>query len=589
MKSMRNCKFYIAAIASGIFIFFGCTKVLDITPDGRITINEVFNDELLASAYLNTVYGDMQHYGTAYDYWTMLEGKTDNSHDNDNPGDQGRSGSRWYNGELRPNWNPLDIQAITGANPATNGLYYPKSWKAIRETNIFLNNIDKTTFTNPDVKARLIAEAKTLRAFFYLELIKMYGGMPIVDKPFTEDFKFEELPRNTFAECADFIAKDCADAIAEPKFPWRIATEPERGRLTKAVAYAIRSEALLYAASPLWNPTGDNTRWTKAADGSLDAITDLGGAGYQLFPDYEKYFIGRSDLSSSPSDRETIYEIKTYSTFDFSGLMFQEQAIVSLLGGEKTGCSPSQELVDAYEMADGSVPITGYQDEDHLIPIINPASGYDDQNPYVNRDPRFYATVWYNNAYYGKIGGNDIYIESYLGGRDGISDIMQRSGNGYYLRKYKDPNQLTIESGSSLYKRFRFTEMYLNYAEAANEANGPTPEVYNAINKIRSRAGMPDLPAGLSKDDMRKRIHNERRVEMAFEETRFYDVRRWKIIGQTDRLTTGMQWTMTGPNQFTGERIVVDRRKTYTDNYLIIPIPEKEINIMKAWQQNPGW
>ncbi len=562
---------------------------LDIMPDGRITLDQVFSDEMMASEYVNTIYANLNHYGTAYDYWTMLAGYSDEAHDNDFPQDMGRAPSRWYNGELRPNWNPMDIPGSVGSNdPASNGNYYRKAWQGIRQTNIFLANIEKTEYANPNTKSRLIAEVKTLRAFFYLELIKMYGGMPVVDKPFTEDFNFETLPRQSFKECVDFIKLNCDEAIAEVNFPWRIATEPERGRFTKAVAHVVRSQALLFSASPLWNAEGEESRWAVAADHSKQSLEALTGAGYQLYPEYEAYFYGRSDLSPNPGDKETIYEIKPYRAHEFSHLMFRMHAIPTL-GGDKAGCSPSQELVDAYDMANGEIPIPGYQDEDHLQPVINTASGYDEAHPYLNRDPRFYATVWYNNAYYGEINGQPYRIQSYLGGADGISNIMQRTRNGYYLRKFRNPAQLDPNTGTALFKKYRLGEIYLNYAEAANEAYGPTPEVYNAVNTVRERVGMPHLPQGLSKEQMRERIRRERRVELAFEEHRIWDVRRWKILSETDKLTTGIEWTKVGEDQFTGKRIVAGRRKSWTDNHLIIPIPLSELILMPMWEQNPGW
>lgn len=561
---------------------------LDIMPDGRLTLEQVFADEMMASEYLNTIYDNINPYGTAYDYFTMLAGFSDEAHDNDFPQDMGRGPSRWYNGELRPNWNPLDIQFSTGSNnPESNGNYYRKNWMGIRQTNIFLENIRNTPYANPQIKARLIAEAKVLRAFFYWELIKMYGGMPVVDKTFTEDFRFESLHRQSFGECVAFIQQNCDEAIQEQYFPYRITTEPERGRFTKAVAHAIRSQALLFAASPLWNREADNARWIAAAEATKNSLDALNANNYILYPDYESYFYGRTDISVNPSDKETMLEIKPYRAHEFSHLMFRMHAIPTL-GGDKAGVSPSQELVDTYDMANGEPAILGYYDEDHLYPIINTVSGYDESNPYKDRDPRFYATVWYNNAYYGEINGQPYYIQSYLGGADGISNLMQRTGNGYYLRKFRDPKQLDPNTGTARFKKYRLGELYLNYAEAANEAYGPTPEVYAAIEAIRRRAGMPALPDGLSQEEMRERIQRERRVELAFEESRFWDVRRWKILDKTDKLTTGMEWTKAG-NGFTGRRIVVGRRKSWADNYLIFPIPLSELTLMPLWEQNPGW
>ncbi len=572
------------------FAAASCNKdPLDIMPDGRITLDEIFSDEMMASEYLNTVYDNINPYGTAYDYFTMLAGYSDEAHDNDFPNDMLRAPARWYNGELRPNWNPMDIPGSVGNNdPAVNGNYYRKNWTGIRQANVFLANIERTTYANPNTKRRLIAEAKVLRAFFYLELIKMYGGMPVVDRPFTEAFKFETLPRQSFQDCVDFIKQNCDEAIAETQFPVRITTEPERGRFTKAVAHSIRSQALLFAASPLWNPEEDGAKWAVAAENAKASLAALLQENYSLHPDYESYFYGRTDISISPSDKETIYEIKPYRAHEFSHLMFRMHAIPTI-GGDKAGCSPSQELVDTYDMANGEPAILGYRDEDHLQPIVNPNSGYDDRQPYKGRDPRFYATVWYNDAYYGEINDQPYHIQSFVGGADGISNIMQRTKNGYYLRKFRDPEQRDPNTGSARFKKYRLGEIYLNLAEASNEAYGPTEEVYEAVNAIRARANMPVLPAGLSKEDMRNRIRRERTVELAFEEHRIWDVRRWKILHLTDKLTTGMEWTKTGEGQFTGKRIIAGRRKSWTDNHLVIPIPLSELILMPLWEQNPGW
>ncbi|GAB3427366.1 RagB/SusD family nutrient uptake outer membrane protein [Niabella aquatica] len=542
----------------------------------------------MAAEYLNTIYDNINPYGTAYDFWTMLAGFSDEAHDNSFPEAMGSGPGRWYNGELRPDWNPLDIPGIVGSNdPSQNGNYYKKYWAAVRQTNIFLEGIQKTVFSDPALKARLIAEAKTLRAFFYLELIKMFGGMPVVDKPFGDDYKFADLPRQSFNECAAFIKKNCDEAIAEEKFPYRITNEPDRGRFTKAIAHAIRSQALLFAASPLWNTDGDANFWIESAKASKASLNDLLANNYKLFPDYESYFFGRTDLSVNPSDKETIFEIKPYRAHEFSYLMYRMHAVPSV-GGDKAGASPSQELVDSYDMKNGEQPILGYSDEDHLNPVINPAAGYDDNDPYKNRDPRFYATVWYNNAYYGIVNGQAHYVQSYIGGADGISSIQQRTHNGYYLRKFRNPQQRDPNAGTARFKKYRLAEIYLNYAEAANEAYGPIGDVYQAVNVIRERAGMPPFPAGLSKDQMRERIKKERQVELAFEEFRFWDVRRWKILDKTDKLTTGMLWTKTG-NNFTVKRVVVGRRKSWTNNHLIFPIPTSELSMMPLWQQNPGW
>ena len=241
-------------------------------------------------------------------------------------------------------------------------------------------------------------------------------------------------------------------------------------------------------------------------------------------------------------------------------------------------------------MKDGTVPILGYEDAAHTRPKINPASGYDDQKPYENRDPRFYATVWYNGAHFGKVKDKDVYIESYVGGRHGIDFLKQRTPTGYYVRKYVDPAMRSPADAKTLWRIYRLAELYLDVAEAENEANGPTAEAYDAANATRRRAGMPDLPTGLTKDEFRERIRRERRVEMALEENRFYDLRRWGILEANSRLKTAMRWTKANDGTLSNVRVqAVDCHATADPKYYTLPIPRNEILRMPLVKQNSGW
>jgi hypothetical protein len=567
-----------------LFFALGCKKnPLDITPDGRTTLKDIFNDPALTEGYLNTAYTNLQLHGTNYHYWTMLAGICDEAHDADYPS-QSFPVTNFLSGQLTPSSNPLDAGSTGNDNN-----FYIKNWAGIRQTNIFLENAVNTPGLNE--KPRLLAEAKVLRAYYYFLLIEMYGNLPVITKQFEDLSDFEGLERNSFDENVRQIVKDCDEAIAEPGFPMRITNEPDRGRFTKSMAYVIKANALLFNASPLWNPENDSKKWQEASDAAKKAITDLtAGDNFKLNGNYETYFFGQSDLNANPTDKETIYEIKGFKeTYRFAQLLYLMHSIPEL-GASRAGDCPTQELVDAYDMKNGQQPVLGYSDDQHLHPIINTASGYDEKNPYVNRDPRFYYTVYYNNELFGApIKGSDYYIQAYLGGADGISPLRTRTKTGYYLRKYKDPKVQTADAGSAKYKVMRLAELYLDYAEAENEVNGPTKTVYDAIGMIRSRVGMPNVEEGLTKDQMRLRIRKERMVELSFEEHRMWDVRRWKIIGQTDKLTTGMEWTKLPDGTFTGRRIVSATRNAWQDKYLLFPIPLGEISKMPAFKQNPGW
>ncbi|RQP19964.1 MAG: RagB/SusD family nutrient uptake outer membrane protein [Parapedobacter sp.] len=521
--------------------FLACTTdPLDITPDGRMSIDDVFASEIQAEAYLNTVYLSIPTYFVHYSGWSWLAGLTDEARDSET-GNQPSMASSWVIGSLTPSYNPM-------AQPGSSGRgqdRYTTFWQGIRDANVFLSYIDGVSYANDEKKQRQISEAKLLRAFFYFELIKQFGPMPIVTEPFTPTFDYTQLTRPSFQQCINFIVDECDQVIASPDLPIRITIGNERGRFSKAVAFILKSQSLLYNASPLWNPENSIEKWSAAASAAkegLDAL--LAGGQYRLADDYGDYFLNASDINVSPRDRETIFEIKD------GDIPLTTTGLPSKVGSWMIGSVPSQELVDSYDMQSTGMPaILGYEDADHLIPIVNNDSGYDEANPYVDRDPRFYATVWYNGAAYDNINGKVHTVETFVGGADQLIKSAPNRINthtGYYLRKFIDPSLAINQMSAAKFKKYRLAELYLNFAEAENEVNGPTNEVYEAINAIRNRADMPDLPAALDRETMRNRIRRERRVEMVWEEHRFWDVRRWKILDQTDKLVTGMEIRQTG-------------------------------------------
>jgi len=590
LKNIQNMKKIIVILALTVMAGSCKKNPLDITPDGRLTINGVFNNEIQTGAFLNSAYAYIPGYLATYHYYGFMSPLSDESQDSDvgNEVDGGVAGL-WIVGALSPNTNPI---ARASAETVNND-HYSSFWTGIRYANVFLQNIDNANVSDLVSKSRFKAEAQMLRAFYYWELIKELGSFPVVDKPFDPGFDYKSLTRPSFQADIDFIVRDCDSAIANPDLPIRITQAVDRGRFSKAVAYAIKSQALLYNASPLWNPSNDPAKWVAAAKASKDALTALTGNGYALAANYESYFLSQADLVTSPSDKETIYERP-------GGLPATARAnnsITAKTGSLRAGTCPSQELVDSYDMqATGQPAITGYMDNDHLIPIINVASGYKETDPYTGRDPRFYATVWYNNALYDNIAGaGKLYpLQIYTGGADQLIKTPPNKRNthtGYYLRKFIDSKQANTLAQTAGWKKYRLAEIYLNYAEAENEASGPIPEVYAAINTIRSRAVMPNLPTGLSKDEMRERIHRERRVELAIEEHRFWDVRRWKILDQTDKLVTGMEIIKNTNGTFTYNRFVTERRNAWQDKFRIFPIPIGDASKIPDFglNQNPGW
>lgn len=572
-------------IYSMVLCVAACTDIPEY-PDGRYTYEEIFGNNKKTAAYLNSCYNYLRSYGMSYGGSTFLAAFTDESHDaNDVLAGAGKS---WFEGNVTPYSNPIDGSAWTH--------YY----EAIRRCNVFLANIDQAKVYYEDDRESWKAQAYALRAFYYFELIKCYGGVPITTAEYSVDFDYSTIRRASFGECVKQILADCDKALEAPdeSFSWRSGTsEAERCTFHKGIVHAIKSQAALFAASPLWN---DGTiTWEDAARITQEAVDACEKNGYELFVSkpkpsdghnaYDTYFYTRSDVERT-KDKETIFEIRSQLSVSYDhGLPITE-------GSVRAGISPSQELVDCYETIDGEIPVLGYRDADHLVPILNPkAVSYNDADPYKNRDPRLIASIYYNGAPY-ILGENQVWIYEGSACFNSMTDPT-RTRTGYYLRKYSNfKTNKNIGNQDGYFKMYRLATLYLNYAEAAAEAcTGVVPEkAVQVVNKIRNRVGMPSIPTTISKEDFIQKVRNERRIELAFEESRFYDVRRWKILNQTDRVVTGMRAVKNEDGSFTYSRYVVNnQRKAFDDKFLLFPIPGDEVIRLKNKTgidiQNPGW
>ncbi len=405
-------------------------------------------------------------------------------------------------------------------------------------------------------------EARFLRAFYYFELIKRYKNVPLITKVLTPE-EAKIVHPSTFETVVQFIVDEC-DEIAQhlPVSFANFSSAGETGRATKGAAMALKARTLLYAASPLHNAANNLELWQIAARAAKDII-DMNQ--YILIPNY-------SDNFNNIASRELIFGKREGA----SNSMERRNFPVGYEGGN-TGTCPSQNLVDAYDMA-----LTG-------LPITHPFSMYNPENPYAGRDPRLGQTIILNNSQWkGQV------VESFVGGRNG-PPITNASKTGYYLKKHVieavslDPSNTTTREHS--WVLFRYAEVILNYAEAMNEAYGPNDAAgmgltaRDAVRQVRARVGMPGYPI-LSQDDFRIRLRNERRVELAFEDHRFWDVRRWKI-GDITTDIYGMRINREN-GIFAYEKTLVEQRY-FSDHMNLYPIPQSEIYINENLQQNPGW
>ncbi|WP_343704295.1 RagB/SusD family nutrient uptake outer membrane protein [Chitinophaga sp.] len=545
-------KYFLYIIAGLCTVQTACKRTLETEPQDRLTEELVF-DEIdknadNAKAFLLGTYNLLPAISNRIGN-TLLDATTDDGMAS-NDGDRS---------------NDYRLGRISPLNVLDNS--WDNSYKGIRQANMFLSKIDRVPTTD-ELKKQWKAEARFLRAFFYFELMKRWGGVPLVgDKV----FGFREninLSRNSLEETKNYIVSEL-DAVKDNLQP-NIMSDGEVGRANKGAALALKARVLLYWASPLYNEGSEAQRWTDAANASKDVI-DLGV--YSLATAYIDMFIAGKST-------EMIFA-KMQAP---SQTLEQQNGPVGYLNAAagKGLTSPSQNLVDAFPMDNG-------------LPITDPLSGYDAANPYAKRDPRLDATILYN----GKKWLNRP-VETYEGGLDKPGGIVTQTKTGYYMRKFMGKFESTAAYANTTRHmiHFRYAETLLSYAEALNEAQGPVKAVYDNLVLIRKRAGIKagannlyGLPAGVTdKAVMRKIIQNERRIEMAFEEQRFWDIRRWKIAAAVmNQPVEGMKIDKQANGTFTYTRFnaassVFDATRMYW-----YPIPYAEIETNPNMRQNEGW
>jgi hypothetical protein len=467
-------------------------------------------------------------------------------------------------------WPMSNAQLVRGLiDPANNDLdNWAQKYEGIRFCNDLIKGLDGSSLDSVFV-ARIISEARFIRAYHYIDLARRYGGVPIITKLQSLD-NLDSLfvSRNTLDEVYDFIDNEFTE-IAEYLPSAATLPEAELGRATKEACWAFDSKAMLFAE-----------RWAHSAELAKKVI-DAGV--YTLSSDYNALF------QSYGGDKEVIFEVlfngaEKGHSFDILAYPFSFRADWG------SQILPTQELVDSYEMTNG-------------LPISDPASGYDSLNPFLNRDSRLAATVLYNgNIFKGKsmdytISSNPAIVPN---GPDAPLGDVNNTTTGYNLKKFMDeslPDGPGWGVSKTSWKELRYAEVLLIYAEAQNNAVGPDASVYEAINQVRERAGLPNLPSGLTKEEMFQRIVQERKVEFAGEGQRYWDIRRWHIGPQVLDGTVAHGTFITriaeNPDSLVYKKIVVDKSKRPTFVYLprfdLMPIPQSEMDKNPNLEQNPDY
>jgi starch-binding outer membrane protein, SusD/RagB family len=581
---IKMYKNILALIVLGVMLA-GCKKVLSPLDDNHRTLENIYSDPYFAEGIIMNAYTRLPTNGYSFN-----DVATDDAVTNDK-------------------FSPLLNMATGSWSSANNPVeQWANSFTAISYLNLFLKQVDSVNWapSNKNVRTlfsdRLKGEAYGLRGLFMLHLLQAHAGpgssgqmlgVPILTQLLDASSDFS-TQRSTFDQCMTQIYNDLAeaekylpldymDATTVPaKYPGMTLSEYNRvfgsfnrERISARIVKAVRAKAALLAASPAFNTQGTSTKWADAANYAADLLDRIGGIT-GLDPAGNLFYTSTNaealDLSKNIDQKEMLWRGNIATSRNLEVNNFPP----TLFGSGRV--NPTQNLVDAFPMANG-------------YPISDPASGYVATNPYANRDPRLKNYILVNG---GTMGSKTIYTKIDNPTNDAVNVLPTSTRTGYYMRKLLREDVNANPSSYADKKHYpvhiRYTEIFLIYAEAANEAWGPDgmgSHNYSArsvIAAIRKRAGItqPDnyLNSISSKEDMRKLIHNERRLELCFEGFRFWDLRRWK-----DVLTEQAKGVLINNNTYTIQPV---ENRQYADYMYYGPIPLTEL--LKAnLQQNKGW
>ena len=493
-------------------------------------------------------------------------------------------------------------------------------WINIRRVNLLLSHIT-TTPLSPAMQKRITGEAKFMRAFFYTTLVANFGGVPIVGDTVYEATSTLNLPRTSFDETVKYIVKELDEATA--LLPTHnIASEAydlnrDYGRITKGACMAVKARLLLYAASPLFNggtiagaseeqkkvagyPTYSAARWQTAADAALAVINS---GTYSLLeennvkPGFGFYdvFLIRANRGSVVNNEYILFFNRTANK-DFEGAWLPS----SRSGGAML--KPTQNVVECFPMKNGKA-------------ITDPTSGYDPNNPYVNRDPRFNYSIIFNGSRYQRANSGQDTVFTYSSrtnskctnlpnttgdGFDPLGAPPSTPNTGYYCRKMCDSTIANNSSPNTVrgWPLLRYAEIVLSYAEAMNEL-GQMNEAFEKLRDIRNRAGIDagadsryGIKAGITQVEMRDLIRNERHIELFAEgDSRWDDIRRWKIAEAVNNGLLRGIWIERNPatKAYTYKPAVGYQAHVFKPAQYLFPIPGEELRKMPLMIQNPGW
>ena len=587
-----------------VMMIAGCRKgFLDTVPDNITTLDDVFTNKSMTEQWLGRCYSNVPDiWNQPYEYmWGTQSDEFENS------------------------WSvpAINSGAITPSDAAPNN--WNPYYQTIRLCAIFIQNVDRNQELREQPNgATLItqykAEARFLRAYYYWLLMRQYGPLVIMPEDPSKVSDNFQVPRSNWDECVNYVMAEMDRAMQDVPMIHTNASgdvdQSQAGRITKPIVLAVKSQVLLYSASPLFNgntdlanfknPDGkqlfpqqtDKQKWKLAAD-AAKAVIDLNR--FELYKvtnadPFRAAFLSCRDLFWEGYKTEAIWIRSSTANTHWE----QHCAPRSANGVGYSGIAPTQETVDAFRMANG-------------LPITDPASGYAEagftaagnnyyvegtSNMYVGREPRFYMNITFNGSMIPVTPGAGFSrVEMYAKGNTGKEGAPRDwSKTGYTARKNLHPNT-DFRNGKYTARPamlIRLAEIFLNYAEAMNEFAPADPEAIKYLNLVRSRAGLPAISGG-TQEQLRKWIRAERRVELLFEGHRFWDVRRWKVAGNAEDHQGG---DFHGMNIFAGtslsdpafhQRVVAFTRAAWHPRLYFYPVPQSEVDRNKQLVQFPGY
>lgn len=615
---MKTFKFLQRAVVLCVLVSFSaCEEYLDAVPENEISEDVVFTNFQSVEKILGSTYYNVHNYLAGRDDWDGPVGVfSDEMHPvvNTSPTRENGHSGNWLD------WNWREMGFNFNFNINNGGAQRRKQMTpgglavaGIRMANLALAQYEEDgpiraiedvppalpgNLTREQILNYMEGEFKTLRAWFHFELIRRYGPLFILDEPTTPDVNFVAA-RAKYSEVTDWIAQELDSAVALLPRAWEGNFE---GRATKASALAIKSMALLYAASPNMNEIDNGVvayreeYLSRAVTASLEAIEEAKlSSNYRMYtwPEYLENWHSENDFVSDEGiwtpPQESWDNIGTGAIVGAG--MFRPVAIPQA-GGWNNHATPTQNIVDLFEFVDPNT---------NAALAIEDSPNYNPQDPYVNRDPRFYDFIWKNGDQY-TINDPNIRVESHTGGTQHERANRNGTWTGYYNKKH---NWLGLNNLDNVGKKrrmphIRFAQLYLDFAEASNELNGPnfvvnhageSMSAVDAINFVRRRVdGLPDVHPSYTgdKDTFRERIRNERAVELFSEMHRFQDLRRWRSLDVLDRIFKA-EIERNDDGSFTYGKSEIDRARSYDERHYWYPLPLAEVQNNPNLTQSPGW